>query len=166
MKPKITCLAFLLCIATVMCAATKEYTVLGDQKITAKTQDGMPLPAEKAGITVDGAGFFLREGKLIWAFNFTSKKAPTKVLIEDISGKSAVVLVDDSAPKLKGHDWTGNATPVSLSKSDCPWLFEPGDTTKVFRFTITLKGKPEPVVIYQPAVYPEAAKQLLRQMAQ
>ena len=67
MKPKITCLTFLLCVATVACAATKEYTVLGNQKITAKVRGGMPLPGEKDGITVEGAGFVLGEGKLIWA---------------------------------------------------------------------------------------------------
>jgi hypothetical protein len=166
MKLKINHLILLLCISTVACAGTKEYTILGDQKITAKVQGGMPLPAEKDGITVEGAGFALGEGKLIWGFDFTSKKVPTKVLIEDVSGKSAIILVDDSAPTLKGHDWSGNATPVSLSKNNCPWLFEAGDTTKVFRFTIALKGKSEPVVIYQPAVYPEATKQQLRQMAQ
>jgi hypothetical protein len=166
MKPKITYLSFLLCIATIACAATKEYTILGDQKISAKVQDGLPLPGEKNGIKVEGAGFVLGEGKLIWGFDFTSKKEPTKILIEDVSGKSAIILVDDAAPKIKGHDWSGNAAPVSLSKSDCPWLFESGDTTKIFRFTITLKGKSEPVVIYQPAVYPEATKHQLRQMAQ
>jgi hypothetical protein len=163
---KFSCVIFLLSFASAAFAGTKEYTILGDQKVSAKVQDGMPLPQEKSGITVEGAGFALGEGKLIWGFDFTSKKAPTRVVIEDVSGKNAVVLVDDSSPELKDHSWSGNATPLSLSKSDCPWLFESGDTTKVFRFTITLKGKSEPVVIYQPAVYPEAAKQQLRQMAQ
>lgn len=165
MKPKVIYLTFLLCVATVACAATKEYIILGDQKITAKVQHGMPLPGEKSGITVEGAGFALEDGKLIWAFDLTSKKAPIKIMVEDVSGKISIMLVDDAAPKLNGHDWSGNATPLSLSKSDCPWLFESGDTTKVFRFTITLQGKPEPVVIYQPAVYPEATKQQLLQMS-
>jgi hypothetical protein len=165
MKSKTSHFTVLLFVATVACGATKEYTVLGDQKITAKVQDGMPLPGEKGGITVEGAGFALGEGKLIWAFDFTSKKAPTKVLVEDISGVSAVVLVDDSSPKLKDHEWSGSATPVDLSKSGSPWLFERGDTTKVFRFTVTLKGKAEPIVIYQPAIYPEETKNQLRAMA-
>jgi len=159
-------LVFLLCIVTCAFAGTKEFTILGDQKIKAKVQDGMPLPAEQSGITIEGAGFALGEGKLIWAFDFSSKKPPTKVVVEDVSGKSAIVLVVDAAPKLDGeHCWSGAATPVALSKSASPWLFEPGDTTKVFRFTITLAGKTEPAVIYQPAIYPEVSKKRLRQMA-
>ena len=166
MNPKIKCLVFLFCIATTAFAETKVYTILGDQKVKAKVQDGMPLPAEKSGITIEGAGFALGEGKLVWAFDFTSKKSLTKVLVEDVSGKNAITLVDDAAPKLDGDHWKGDAAPVSLSKSGCPWLFESGDTTKVFRFTVTLQGTPEPVIIFQPAVYPEETKRQLRQMAQ
>ena len=165
MKSKAIYLFCLLFTATVACAETQEYTVLGNQKIKAKVQNGMPLPAAKNGITVKGAGFAFGNGKLIWGFDFTTKKTPTKVVVEDVSGKSAIVLVEDSKPKLNGHDWTGNATPVALSKEESPWLFEPGDTTKVFRFTITLEGNPEPVVIYQPAVYTEQTKSQLQVMA-
>ena len=165
MNPKMKCLVFLLCIATTAFAKTKEYTILGDQKVKAKVQDGMPLPAEKAGITIEGAGFVFGEGKLVWAFDFTSKTPLTKVVVEDVSGKSAIVLVDDAAPKLDGDHWKGEAAPVALSKSGCPWLFESGGTTKVFRFTVTLQGTPGPVIIFQPAVYPEETKKQLRQMA-
>ncbi len=38
MKLKINHLILLLCISTVACAGAKEYTILGDQKITAKVQ--------------------------------------------------------------------------------------------------------------------------------
>lgn len=165
MKSKIPSLLCLLFIATVACAETKEYTVLGNQKIRAKVQNGNPLPAEKNGITVVGAGFAFGDGKLIWGFDFTTRKIPTKVLVEDVSGTSAIVLVEDLAPKIKDRAWTGNATPVALSKKESPWLFEPDDTTKIFRFTITLEGKSEPVVIYQPAVYAAQTKMLLQRMA-
>jgi len=160
-----TCLfALLLCAASVAVAETKEYTVLGNQKIKAKAQDGMPLPAAKDGVTIQGAGFALGEGKLIWSFDFISRRAPTRVLVEDISGPSAIVLVEDSAPKREGSRWSGGAAPVELSRVGCPWLYEPGNTTKVFRFTVALKGKAEPVVIHQPAIYTAETKRQLQQM--
>ena len=165
MRNRSNYLFFLLCITTAALAGTKEYTILGDQKIKASVRDGAPLPAEKSGISIEGAGFAIGDGKLIWAFDFASKKAPTKVVVEDVSGKSAILLVEDSTPKFDGGHWTGEATPVALTKSGCPWLFEPGDSTKVFRFSVWLRGKPEPVVIYQPAVYPEETKKQLQQMA-
>jgi len=86
-------------------------------------------------------------------------------VVEDVSGTSAIVLIEDLAPKIKGRNWTGNAKPVALSKQESPWLFEPDDTTKVFRFTVTLDGKSEPVVIYQPAVYSAQTKMMLQRMA-
>jgi hypothetical protein len=165
MNYKAWLLVSLFCGVTVVHAETKKYTVLGNHEIEAKVQDGMPLPAEKSGITIEAAGFALGEGKLIWAFDLTSGKALAKVVVEDVSGPNAIVLVEDSSPKLADAHWAGDAAPLALSKSGCPWLFEPGDTTKVFRFTVTLKEKSEPVVIYQPAIYPADTKRQLRQMA-
>ena len=43
----------LLCAVSVAFGETKEYTVLGEQKIKAKVHDGMPLPASK-GSAVSG----------------------------------------------------------------------------------------------------------------
>lgn len=146
---------------------TKEYTILGGQTIKAEVRDGMPLPAQKAGVVIEGAGFALGEGKLIWSFDFTSQTTPTRVVIEDVSGQNAQLLVNDATPKLDGdHHWSGEAAPLVLSRKDCPWLFESGDTTKVFRFSVTLLGKSEPVVIFQPAIYSAETKQQIRQMAQ
>jgi hypothetical protein len=158
MKSKISCLALMLCSASAVFAGTREYTILGNQKINAEVYAGAPKPAKQDGITVETAGFMIGKGTLIWTFDFTSKETPIKVVVEDVSGANAVVLVKDTAPKLEGNRWKGRAAPLGLNKHDCPWLFEFGDTTKVFRFTITLKGQAEPVILYQPAIYPEATK--------
>ena len=163
MKSKLGCCLCLLCLAATAFADTRKFTVLGGRTIKARVQDGMPLPAVKAGIRIEGAGFVLRAGMLIWAFNLASEKPLAKILVEEVSGKNAVALVDEPEPRLAYGRWKGEATPVAPSKGASPWLFEPGDTTKVFRFTILAGGKTAPVVIYQPAVYPEAMKkQLLR----
>jgi hypothetical protein len=146
-------------------AATKTFTILGDQKIKAEVQGGMPLPAEKNGIKVIGAGFVMGKGELTWAFNFTSQKPVTKVSVEDVSEKAAVLLVEDEKPSLKEDMWSGQAGSIAITKADSPWIFTRGDTTKVFRFSITLSGESEPTVIYQPAVYPKDTKKLLQQFA-
>jgi hypothetical protein len=125
----------------------------------------MPLPAEDAGIKIEGAGFMIGEGKLTWAFDFISEFPPRRVVIEDVSGTAPIVLVDDSAPRFAVDHWMFEASPVELSKTGTPWIYEPGDTTKIFRFTIALTGKTKPVVIYQPAVYPQKSKKMLQQMA-
>ena len=64
----------------------------------------MPLLVEKSGTKVEVAGFMMAEGKLVWGFNFTSQKMIANVRVEDISGKTAVLLVEDTAPALKEHD--------------------------------------------------------------
>jgi len=158
MKSKFICLALMLSTASAAFASTREYTILGNQTITAEVYAGAPKPAKKDGITVESAGFMLGKGTLVWTFGFASKEAPTKVVVEDVSGASAVVMLTDTAPKFEKDHWKGSAAPVPLTKTGSPWLFEWGDTTKVFRFTITLKGRATPVVIYQPAIYPEATK--------
>ena len=58
---------FLSFAVTLTFAKTKTLTILGDQKIQAEVQDGMPLPVEKDGIKVEGAGFLMAEGKLAGA---------------------------------------------------------------------------------------------------
>lgn len=158
MKSKLTCLALMLCTASAAFASTREYTILGNQTITAEVYAGAPKPAKKDGITIEAAGFMIGQGTLVWTFEFVTKDTPTKVVVEDVSGPRAIVMVTDTAPKMEKDHWKGRATPVPLTKTGSPWLFEWGDTTKVFRFTITLKAQATPVVIYQPAVYPEATK--------
>lgn len=134
-------------------AKTKTFTILGDQKIKAEVRGGMPLPAEKEGIKVEGAGFLMTDGKLVWAFNFTSQKPIMNVRVEDVSEKTAVLLVEDKTPSLKEGMWSGRANPIAINKEESPWVFTRGNTVKVFRFTVLIAGNSAPTVIHQPAVY-------------
>ena len=158
-------LALILCFITAAHARPKEFTILDGEKIKADVSRGMPLPAEKDGIKIEVAAFMIGDGKLIFTFGFDAKATPSKVVVEDVTGTTAVVLVEDSAPALKEDYWKGDAAPLPLSKSGVPWIFERGDTTKVFRFTVTLPDRDVPVVLYQPAVYGGATKKQLQKMA-
>lgn len=158
-------LVLLLCLATAAHAKPKEFTILGGQKVLAEVAKGMPLPAEKDGIKIEAAAFMIRDGKLIYTFGFDTKTTPRKVVVEDVSGRSAVVLVEDTAPVVKEDYWLGNAPPLPFSRDGVPWVFERGDTTKVFRFTVALPDREQPVVLYQPAIYASATKKQLQKMA-
>ena len=146
MKPRsLPLLIVFLCFAAATTfAKTKTFTILGDQKIEAEVQDGMPLPVEKDGIKVEGAGFMMAEGKLVWGFNFTSQKPITSVRVEDVSGETPVLLVEDTAPTLKEGLWSGHGRPIVISRKESPWVFTRGTTTKVFRFTIVISRTPNP----------------------
>ncbi len=160
-----TIIILFLALTVATFAKPKEFTILGGQKIKAEVENGMPKGAEGSGIAVKAAAFMIGEGKLIFTFGFTAPDDLQRVTIEDVSGKEAVVLVDDQKPKLNNMYWMGNATPLPLSKAGVPWVFERGDTTKVFRITANLASRPEPVVLFQPAIYPSATKKQLQQLA-
>lgn len=157
--------ALFLSLITVAIGKPQEFTILGSEKIKAEVQQGMPLPAEKSGIKVEVAAFMVGEGKLIFTFGFLTKKNPTKVVVEDVSDTKPLVLVEDASPKIEERYWRGDAVPLPLTKTGVPWVFERGDTTRIFRFTVTLKGEAQPVVLYQPAIYPRDAKAQLAKMA-
>ena len=158
-------LILLLCLATAALAKPKEFTILGGEKITAEVERGVPLPVAKDGIKIEAAAFMIGDGQLVFTFGFDTKQTPRKIVVEDVSGTAPVVLVADSAPVVQEDYWRGDAAPLPLSKSGVPWVFERGDTTKVFRFTVTLPDREQPVVLYQPAIYAGATKKQLQKLA-
>ena len=125
----------------------------------------MPVPAKKDGVTIQVAGFALEEQSLVFTFGFESTVKLEKVVVEDVSGTTAVVLVKDPAPTPKSGYWKGDASPLPLNKTAIPWLWEKGDTTKIFRFTISVVGRAEPIEIFQPAIYSGRTKKQLQQFA-
>ena len=159
-------LSLALTMAAPLAARSKEFTILGREKIKAQVQDGMPLPAEKDGIRIEAAALGMSADGLQFGFMLTSGQALSSVVVEDVSGASAVVLVQDLAPTLNRKNlWLGRAKTLPLTPAGVPWLFARGDTTMVFRFTVGLAQTKRTVVLYQPAVYSAEAKQLLRSQA-
>src|SRR5690606_6814237 len=120
----------------VMDAKTRRLTILGDQTIVADFEGRMPKPVETNDVSIDVAGLVIEETQLKYTFGLDSYDSLTRVLVEDVSGTSAVVLIDDSAPKQEWTRWKGFSAPLPLSSEGVPWIWEKGDTTKVFRFTM------------------------------
>ncbi len=53
----VLCALLLLTVPFTAQAKTKEFTILGNQKIKAEVKRGMPLPAEKDGVRIEAAAF-------------------------------------------------------------------------------------------------------------
>ena len=157
----------LVALALPMAASTKTLTVLGDKKVKTQWDGKMPKAMSDQGIETNVTGIIISEGKLVPTFGFdiTAKKKLLKVQVEDVTGKQAVLMVEDSAPVIEHAHWKGNSSSREITPEGVPWLFTSGDTLTVFRFTVHLEGDTQPVVIYQPSVFRESSKDQLRNLA-
>lgn len=160
-------LALILTAALPVVASTKTLTVLGDQKVKTKWDGNMPKAMSTRGIETNVTGIIISGGKLIPTFGFdcSTKKKLLKVRVEDVTGKEALLMVEDQAPVLEDAHWKGNSAPRDITPEGVPWLYARGDTLTVFRFTVFLDGDVQPVVIYQPSVFTESSKDQLRTIA-
>lgn len=106
-----------------------------------------------------------KTAELTYTFGFTAKKkqTPRAVLVEDVTGASAVPLVEDQSPTLEaGGYWKGESTPRRAGDPSLVWLSTPGNTEKVFKFTITLAdGRVEE--IYQASLWSGQMKPVIKQ---
>ena len=158
----------LLVIAAPASAGTKTLTVLGDKQVKLSYDGDMPKAMKAGGIKTDVTGFIINKGLLVptYGFEASTKKKITKVQVEDVTGPSAKLLIEDLSPVIsESHRWKGNAKACGITKNDVPWVFEKGASTFVFRFTVDVEGEPKPIVIYQAAVFGVQMKEYLLRVA-
>ncbi len=125
----------------------------------------LPKPVENEFIKVEVADLGLEIPKgdanaLLWyPFMFQLKKplTLTRVLIEDVSEKTPIVVVDDRKPNTSNSRWRGNSPKRAATKENYPWLFNFFDTKLVFRITVWSKEQSE-MVLTQKASYPGRTK--------
>jgi hypothetical protein len=100
-----------------------------------------------------------------WTFAIRSKQAAelANVRIEDVSGASPLLLVNDVAPQQEGGIWRENAGLMEISSPDAGWLLDPRETVRVFKFTIS-EPNGQRYVLYQGALQSPATKQAIRRM--
>ncbi len=147
-------------------ASSKTITVLGDQKVKTRWDGDMPKAMKDGGIETDVTGIIISGRKLIPTFGFaySAKKKVVKVVVEDVTGKAAISMVEDTVPVIAHERWKGDSSPRSITPEEVPWLFAPGDSMTVFRFTVFFELEAKPVVIFQPSVFREASKIQLRNL--
>jgi hypothetical protein len=99
--------------------------------------------AENARVTVTGAtlqavtldgNYYVR-----WNFAIRPKQINTisSIRIEDVTDPTPLLLVNDVAPQLDGGQWNETAGLMSVSAASVHWLFEPSETVRIFRITLT-----------------------------
>lgn len=129
---------------------------------------GGALPAENEDYKIEEAGYFaeLTPGSIEKSVTrqtftlFVKKGAILEyVRIEQVDttdGHLQLVLQDD-APVLKDQRWFGRSKPIALNIDVSPWLYNTGNSTFLFKFTIKAKDSPA-IVMYQPLFFSKAAK--------
>jgi hypothetical protein len=115
--------------------------------------------ANLQAVTLDGTHY------LRWSFAIRPKQAAvlSSVRIEDVSDPAPLLLVNDVSPRLDAGKWTENAGLMDLASASVRWLFEPKETVRIFRFTVT-EPDGQNNVLYQGVQYSPASKEALRAM--
>ena len=98
-----------------------------------------------------------------WSFVISPKQAAmlNAVRIEDVSDPTPLLLVNDVAPQLEEGKWAEKAGLMDLSSGNTRWLFKPGETVRIFRFTIS-EPEGQNYVLYQGVQYSPASKEAIR----
>ena len=143
-----------------------RFRISGGEVHELPTAEGMPLPASDADGKVEVAGINMEPGflantyALFNSFAVTIRRGspPVSVKVEDVSEETARQLIDDAAPRVDANGaWSGRTPGVLIGRETIPWLYEPGDTTKVFRIRIGFADGAESIYL-QPAVFSEGFK--------
>ena len=74
-----------------------------------------------------------------WNFEIQPKQTDTlsSIRVEDVTDPTPLLLVNDVAPQLDGGQWNEIAGLMSVSAASVHWLFEPDETVRIFRITLT-----------------------------
>lgn len=144
----------------------KSFRIAGGQTVQVPFSMAGALSTENADVKIEVTGYLLHGAmrEISYTFGFTEKKGerPQEVMVEDVTGDQAQRLVVDRNPQLSSNRyWKGDAAPMHKGDPALDWVDQPGDTIKVFRFTITTADGRQ-LVMYQASVWPGAAKGLVR----
>lgn len=141
------------------------YTTSGGGVIRLPVAPGGSLPSETKNAKIELTGFMVdgEKAALTYTFGFTARSGITiqRVMVEDVTGPTAVRLVDDSSPVLESRYWKGFSSPKSARDDTLAWLQSSGNTEKVFRFTITFTDG-EIESIYQASIWSGQSKPIIR----
>lgn len=147
----------------------KGFLILGDQQVTLHVTESGPIPEESDKLRFDFNNPKMarptpadgRPPRFVWSFAIELLRdvKPTHVSIDDVTGKTAIALVDDGSPMIKtfGKEpaWLGEQISECIIQREAPcsaWLFRSGMQWFVFRATVTFDdGSTE--VLYQAAAF-------------
>lgn len=118
-------------------------TVEGGEKLVAEMPRGIIIGEDRTKVMVNVTTLVTSPQKKMGRFVFVATilgSSPVKsVLVEEVSGKKADVLVDDKNPKIdaKSRLWHVDSKDYDYEAPALSWLHEIDDTFLVYRFTVT-----------------------------
>jgi hypothetical protein len=126
---------------------TREIDVVGGETVQVDFSRTGPVMAENDDVRIIIASIVPLDGHLIQLFSFTEKrgKLPRSVKVEDATAESPETFVDDQnpqfdpvarAPKTNTPIWKWSSGPLDKIGWNSPWLHDPDETLRVYRFTI------------------------------
>jgi hypothetical protein len=143
--------------------------IAGGQTVELERQGSGFKQAENARVIIADAGLQAVNLNGInyvrWKFAISPKQATSLSLvrIEEVSGPAPLLLINDVAPQTDGGRWSESGGLMDLSSASVRWLFEPGDTVRVFRLTIN-EPDGQSYLLYQAVPYTPASKEAIRTM--
>ncbi len=145
----------------------KTFRILGDQDVTLHVTDAGPIPEESEKLRFIQAGQTWKRSvngslpRFHWSFGIELLHGarPTRIAIEDVTGKAAVAMTDDASPTTKqfgeGIAWFDHNGQDCDIKRDAPcaaMIFHPGPQWFVFKATVTFEdGSTD--VLYQASAF-------------
>ena len=157
-------------IALAGCAGssgTVSVPIAGGGQIALQKNGSTFKQAENGRVVVTDAGLqavnFDGKYYVRWTFGIRPKQPTelTNVRVEDVSGASSLLLVNDVAPQLDAGKWKGNAGLMELSTTSLPWFYENTDSARTLRFTVT-EVNGQSYVLYQGVLYTPSGKSAIR----
>jgi len=136
--------ALLACLAGCASVELREVRLGDGRRIRHPYRNGIPEPAANAWAKVEVAGVVLLRGQdpdprphYVEAFALTlRRKGIAEVRVFDVSGTPVELELDKAHSKFKADRWVGATPRRSVTREHMPWLFEQGDTERVFKFVL------------------------------
>jgi len=146
---------------------TEQISIAGRRSVTFRRIGNEFVKAENDRFTVVEAGLttYRTEGKNFVRWQFTIRPRPDTQLamveVEDVTGRRPALIIKDEHPQIEELQWSQQSPLVRATPALVPWLFNPNETTRVFRITVTEPdGKRSSV--YQATRYSAEAKKKFR----
>ena len=166
---KILCLLLVTLTGCAHREVEEQVTFSGNRTMTFKRIGTQFVNAENDRFVVTEAGLttYRTNGKnfVRWQFSIRPKQ-PTQlasVEVEDVTGSRPYLVVLDREPKIEELAWTQRGSLLRATSTVVPWLFDPNETTRVFRITVSESDGTRSTV-YQATIYTANAKKKFRML--
>jgi hypothetical protein len=148
----------------------RSFPISGGQTIELDFAGGGVVAPENSDVKLERAVYKADAPPktLVFEFGFLSKtgRVPRSVMVEDVSGPKAEILVEDDHPELRqGKHWYRMSGPKMNPDPRLDWLNEPDLTFRVFRFTIVTDDGRTIILYYAQGYSPEGKEFLRKRLA-